>query len=246
MISKLIYFYSFELLFRLIYICISFFLCIGIASFNSYYLILFEVYPFIKLGLKKFIITNVMDLFNTLWLLIISKSLIFVLPYWLSHLYRFNSSGWYFYQLEFFKQSLLFSLLFSLTCLVMFNLSFLPVILSLLTAWNYEENNSFNILVEFRILSYIRWVLIFQYLVSYVILIFFLLIWQFQLFMKPSSFYFWIKSYRKFFLFGFICILFVLIPPDGLMQGLIMGLSFLILEIVFLFVCYKLCAKKVI
>nr|YP_011003654.1 Sec-independent protein translocase component TatC [Gracilaria eucheumatoides]WPS66056.1 Sec-independent protein translocase component TatC [Gracilaria eucheumatoides] len=246
MVHRLIYFYSLELIFRFIYICISFLLCISVASFNSYYLLFFEVYPFIKLGLKKFIITNVMDLFNTLWLLTISKSLIFVLPYWIFHLYKFSSSSWYSYQLKFFKQSLFFSFFFSLTSLIIFNLSFLPPILSLLTTWSYKSNNLFYIFAEFRIISYIKWVLLFQYFIGYISLVFFLLILQLQLFIKLDSFYFLAKYYRKFFVFGIICILFILIPPDGLMQGLVIGASFLILEIVFLFVCYKLCNKKFI
>lgn len=64
MFQKLAFIYSLELLFRLFYVSLSFLFCIAIASLNIYYLIFFETYPFVKFETKKFILTNVMDLFD--------------------------------------------------------------------------------------------------------------------------------------------------------------------------------------
>nr|YP_009511862.1 Sec-independent protein translocase component TatC [Hydropuntia rangiferina]AXI97739.1 Sec-independent protein translocase component TatC [Hydropuntia rangiferina]UAD89765.1 Sec-independent protein translocase component TatC [Hydropuntia rangiferina] len=244
MYSRLIYFYSLELLFRLIYIFVSFIFCLSVASLNSHYLLFFEFYPFVQLGQRKFIATNVMDLFNTLWLLIIFKSLFFVFPYWLFHLYKFNSSSWYFYQLKFFKQFFLLFICFFFVSFLIFYFIFLPCILFLFTKLDVGHINLFEIFMEFRILSYVKWVLTFQYFISTFNLILFLVIFHFYFFVKLNSIYFVIKYYRKFFIFIILFILFLLMPSDGFMQGFLVGFIFLIFEAVFLFVCYKLCYKN--
>nr|YP_009490383.1 SecY [Gracilaria edulis]AWH62512.1 SecY [Gracilaria edulis] len=244
MYSRLIYFYSLELLFRLTYIFISFVFCLSIASLNSHSLLFFEFYPFIRLGQKKFIVINVMDLFNTLWLLIIFKSLFFIFPYWLFHLYKFNSSSWYKYQLKFFKRLLLWFTSLYFIYFFLFYFFILPCVLFLLTKLNVGHNSLFEVFMEFRILSYVKWVLTFQYFISSLNLIFFIVILNFYFFFKLNSIYFIIKYCRKFFICVILFILFLLIPPDGFIQGCLVGFIFLIFEAVFLFVCYKWCYKN--
>nr|YP_009511837.1 Sec-independent protein translocase component TatC [Gracilaria gracilis]AXI97714.1 Sec-independent protein translocase component TatC [Gracilaria gracilis] len=241
---KLIYFYSIELVFRLLYIFISFFLCAFVASLNLYYLILFEVYPFVMYELKKFIVTNVMDLFNVLWLLIISKSLLFVFPYWIFQLYKFSSSSWYLYQLRFFKKSFYFSFFVSLICLSLAHFGLLPFTLYILTRWEINNINLFSIFVEFRIINYVKWVLTFRYFISSFFFFTFLFIFHLWFLMAMNRIYFLIKYYRKSLLFGILCIIFLLIPPDNFLQIFFIGLTFFIFEFVFLFVCYKLCKTE--
>nr|YP_010199707.1 Sec-independent protein translocase component TatC [Gracilaria flabelliformis]UAD89665.1 Sec-independent protein translocase component TatC [Gracilaria flabelliformis] len=246
MYSKLIYFYSLELIFRLIYVFISFLLCIFIASINIYYLILFEVYPFVIYELKKFIVTNVMDLFDVLWLLVISKSFFFVFPYWIFQLSKFSSSSWYLYQIKFFDRSFYFSFLIILVYLFFVHFGLLPLVLFVLTKWEINNTNLFNIFVEFRVISYIKWVLTFRYFLGSLSFLILLLIWHLWFLIKIDRIYFLIKYYRKPFMFGILCMLFLLIPPDNFLQIFCVGFVFLIFELVFLFVCYKLCNIKVL
>nr|YP_009511812.1 Sec-independent protein translocase component TatC [Gracilaria ferox]AXI97689.1 Sec-independent protein translocase component TatC [Gracilaria ferox]UAD89640.1 Sec-independent protein translocase component TatC [Gracilaria ferox] len=246
MYSKLIYFYSLELFFRLIYVFISFLLCVFIASMNIYYLVFFEVYPFIVYELKKFIVTNVMDLFDVLWLLVISKSFFFVFPYWIFQLFKFNSPSWYLYQIRFFYKSFYFSFWMVLIYLFFVHFSLLPFILSMLTKWEIDNTNLFDIFVEFRIISYIRWVLAFRYFIGTFSFFILLLILHLWFLIKTKRIYFLIKYYRKLFIFGILCMLFLLIPPDNFLQIFCIGSIFLTFELVFLFICYKLCNIKVL
>nr|YP_010199857.1 Sec-independent protein translocase component TatC [Crassiphycus usneoides]UAD89865.1 Sec-independent protein translocase component TatC [Crassiphycus usneoides] len=246
MYHKLIYFYSLELFFRLLYIFISFFLCVILASLNTYYLILFEVYPFILYELKKFIVTNIMDLFDVIWFMIISKSFFFVFPYWTFQLYKFSSSSWYKYQLKFFKKSYYFSFLLTFFSLGFLHFSLLPLILYFLTKWEIKKGDLFSVFVEFRIISYIKWVLTFRYFVGSLIFVIFLLTLHLWFLIKINRIYFLIKYYRKSFIFGILCILFLVTPPDSFLQVFFLILIFLIFETVFLFVCYKLCNIKIL
>nr|YP_009511787.1 Sec-independent protein translocase component TatC [Gracilaria caudata]AXI97664.1 Sec-independent protein translocase component TatC [Gracilaria caudata] len=244
MYHKLIYFYSVEFFFRLFYIFVSFFLCIIVASLNTYYLILFEVYPFVTYELKKFIVTNIMDLFDMIWYLVISQSFFFVFPYWIFQLYKFSSSSWYLYQLKFFKKSFYFSFSLTFLSLSLIHFGLLPFILYFLTKWEVKNDDLFSIFVEFRVISYINWVLTFRYFLGSLIFLIFLVILHLWFLMKINYIYFLIKHYRKSFIFGILCILFLVTPPDGFLQGFFLILIFLIFETVFLFVCYKLCSIR--
>nr|YP_009490458.1 SecY [Gracilaria textorii]AWH62611.1 SecY [Gracilaria textorii] len=246
MYSKLIYFYSLELIFRLIYVFISFLLCLFVASINIYYLILFEVYPFVIYELKKFIVTNVMDLFDVLWLLVISKSFFFVFPYWIFQLFKFNSSSWYLYQIRFFRRSFYFSFLIILIYLFFVHFGLLPFVLSALTKWEINNTNLFDIFVEFRVISYIKWVLTFRYFLGTLNFFALLLALHLWFLVKLNRIYFFIKYYRKPFIFGILFMLFLLIPSDNFLQIFCVGFVFLTFELVFLFVCYKLCNIKVL
>nr|YP_009365205.1 SecY [Gracilaria changii]ARJ60487.1 SecY [Gracilaria changii]ART65156.1 secY [Gracilaria changii] len=241
MYHKLIYFYSLEFIFRLIYIFISFFLCILIASLNTYYLIFFEVYPFVIYKLKKFIVTNVTDLFDVIWFLIISKSFFFVFPYWIFQLYKFNSSSWYKYQLKFFKKSFYFSFFFGFVIISFVHFYLLPFILYFLTKWEMQNNDLFDIFIEFRIINYIKWVVTFRCIIGSLSFIFFLLGLHFWFLVKKHQVYFLVKYYRKSFIFITLCIFCLVIPPDSFFQ--VLFLTVIIFELVFLFVCFKLCKK---
>nr|YP_010199682.1 Sec-independent protein translocase component TatC [Gracilaria domingensis]UAD89590.1 Sec-independent protein translocase component TatC [Gracilaria domingensis] len=246
MFSKLIYFYSLELILRLIYVFISFLLCVFAASMNVYYLIFFEIYPFVLPELKKFIVTNVMDLFEVLWILVISKAFFFVFPYWIFQLSEFSSSSWYSYQIRFFKKSFHFSFLMILVYLFLIHFGLLPFVLSILTKWDINKTNLFDIFIELRVTSYVQWVLAFRYVLGSLGFFTLLLILHSWLLIKISKIYVLIKYYRKLFIFGILCILFLLIPSDNFLQIFCIVAVFLIFELIFLFVCYKLCNIKIL
>nr|YP_009511913.1 Sec-independent protein translocase component TatC [Gracilariopsis mclachlanii]AXI97840.1 Sec-independent protein translocase component TatC [Gracilariopsis mclachlanii] len=240
MYTRLIYFYSVELGFRLFYIFLSFCFCLLISSFNIYNILFFETYPFLKLASRKFIVTNVMDLFDVLCLLFFSKAILFSFPYAMFQLYKFSSSSWYVYQCFFFRRCMKFAFVTSLIVLIFIQLILLPLLLQFLTLWEIREDSLINIFVEFRLLSYVKWVLTFRYLISSLSFFIFLLLSQIWLLMDIKRVYFLIKCYRKMFIFITLFVLFLLIPPDGFLQIFLILLICIIFEAVFLFVCYKL------
>lgn len=131
--SRLIYFYSLEFGFRLFYVFLSFCFCLLINSFNIYNILFFETYPFLKFTSRKFIVTNVMDLFDVICLLFFSKAFFFIFPYVIFQLYKFNSSSWYTYQCIFFKKCIKFAFISSLLILIFIQISLLPFLLQFLT-----------------------------------------------------------------------------------------------------------------
>nr|UAD89890.1 Sec-independent protein translocase component TatC [Gracilariopsis chorda] len=238
--SRLIYFYSLEFGFRLFYVFLSFCFCLLINSFNIYNILFFETYPFLKFTSRKFIVTNVMDLFDVICLLLFSKAFFFIFPYVIFQLYKFNSSSWYTYQCIFFKKCIKFAFISSLLILIFIQISLLPFLLQFLTRWEIHTDSIINIFVEFRLLSYIKWVLTFRYFISSLSFFIFLLFFQLWLLISIEWVYFLIKYYRKVFIFITLFILFLLMPPDGFLQIFLTFLVCTIFEIVFLFVCYKL------
>nr|YP_009511887.1 Sec-independent protein translocase component TatC [Gracilariopsis longissima]AXI97814.1 Sec-independent protein translocase component TatC [Gracilariopsis longissima]UAD89915.1 Sec-independent protein translocase component TatC [Gracilariopsis longissima] len=240
MYPNLIYFYSLEFGFRLFYIFISFCLCLIVNSFNIYNIIFFETYPFLKLASKKFIVTNVMDLFDVICLMFFSKSFFFSFPYVMFQLYKFNSSSWYTYQCVFFKKSIKLAFLFSLAILIFIHIGLLPSILQFLTKWEISTDSIINIFVEFRLINYVKWVLTFRYFISSICFFSFLIFFQLWFLLSIELVYFLTKYYRKIFTFSVLFILFLVTPPDGFLQIFFTFFAFVIFEIVFLFVCYKL------
>nr|ATG87358.1 SecY [Gracilaria chouae] len=242
--SRLIYFYSLEFGFRLFYVFLSFCFCLLINSFNIYNILFFETYPFLKFTSRKFIVTNVMDLFDVICLLFFSKAFFFIFPYVIFQLYKFNSSSWYTYQCIFFKKCIKFAFISSLLILICKSIRTKSSILYILTKWEIKNNHLFTILVEFRIISYIQWVVVFRYSISSFTFLGILLLRHAWVLLKISQIYFLIKHYRKSLIFVILCILFLLTPPDGFLQFLLIMLIFSIFEIVFLLVCYKLHNKE--
>nr|YP_004062188.1 SecY [Gracilariophila oryzoides]ADR03204.1 SecY [Gracilariophila oryzoides]APC24937.1 Sec-independent protein translocase [Gracilariophila oryzoides] len=240
MYSHLIYFYYQELIFRLFYIFISFCLCLIVNSFNIYNILFFETYPSLKFSPQKFIVTDVMDLFDVIYILFFSKSFLFIFPYAMFQLYKFNSSNWYIYQWVFFKKSLKLAFLFSLAVLIFIHIGLLPSILQFLTKLETNMDPTINIFVEFRLINYVKWVLTFRYFISSLSFISFLIFFQIWFLLSTEWVYFFTKYYRKIFIFSALFILYLVTPPDGFSQIFFIIFTFVIFEIVFLFVCYKL------
>lgn len=62
--KSLVYFYSTELVYRFLYISLSFIFCIIITLLNIQILLLVETYPFLQFSNKKFIVTQTTDLID--------------------------------------------------------------------------------------------------------------------------------------------------------------------------------------
>nr|YP_009511938.1 Sec-independent protein translocase component TatC [Melanthalia intermedia]AXI97865.1 Sec-independent protein translocase component TatC [Melanthalia intermedia] len=219
---------------------VSFFSCLIVSNIFIDTLLFFETYPFLTFTTRKFIANNVMDLFDTVWLLTISQSFTFIFPYWIYQLYKFNCSSWYKYQLEFFKKSIFISLLSTLVILFITHLIFVPWILQFLAQWEIITSPLLKILIELRVLNYIRWVLAFRYISSSLWFLIFVVLIHLWFLLNTVFVYFLIRTYRKIFVFGILAFLFLLIPPDGLLQFFLVVSIFTLFEVIFFIVCYKI------
>nr|YP_010921940.1 Sec-independent protein translocase component TatC [Grateloupia turuturu]YP_010986438.1 SecY-independent protein translocase component TatC [Pachymeniopsis lanceolata]WIM51246.1 Sec-independent protein translocase component TatC [Grateloupia turuturu]WOL37406.1 SecY-independent protein translocase component TatC [Pachymeniopsis lanceolata] len=237
----MIYFYSIEITFRFIYIFISFILCGIISIYNVNWLFLVLTYPFLKLFNKKFIITQVTDLFNVTWILTNSISFLFILPLTFWQLLNFFKPSWYTYQIDILKVAFQYAFIVLGAAAVLCYATFLPSILNFLIYWEKIEQNSsiLTIDTEFRILNFICWVLNFQYSFAFLILLYLVVISLLWILMKFIKVYFLIKLYRKQLSFFSLVLLFFLLPPDIFLQFFLIFFINIFYEAVFFFVCYK-------
>ena len=240
-----IYFYTLELFYRFFYTFISFILCCVILYPNIQTLLLVETYPFLKLSEKKFIATHVTDLFECIWLLIISTSLLTTFPLFFFHLIQFSRTSWYDYQLYLAKQLLIFPIIIYLLFLFLCYLSLFPLILTFLEQWELKKVASIlSIKVEFRILSYLNWILITRYLSGFFTFLFFTFLIKSIFLFNSKSFYNSIRIFRNQFSFTTILIFFFFTPPDIHLQFLIILFTFIFYELIFFLSCYKICNSK--
>lgn len=239
--SSLIFCYSKELIFRFSYVFLSFFLCILVSVLNIESILFFETYPFLKFSYKKFIVTNTTDLFNIIWTLVVSKSLISVYPFIFYQIYLFSKSSWYNYQIYLFKKLILFSFCFYCVSLFICYIIILPHIIDFLIQWELKDKYAIlSIEVEFRILNYIYWILSFSYFFSLINYYFSIFIVKLLFLMSIWNLFNFIKVYRKQISFFSIFFLFLSSPSDYLLQFFIILLILLFYEVFFFFLCYKI------
>lgn len=237
-----IYFYIIEFFYRFFYIFVSFCCCCSILYLNIQILFLIETYPFLQFSEKKFIATHVTDLFDCIWLLLISTSFLSIFPLFIFHLIQFFKTSWYKSQFYLAKWLLIFPTVIYWVFLFLCYLNIFPLVLSFLEQWEIKKLSSIlSIEVEFRILSYLTWILSIRYFMSFFNFILFVSLINFILLFDSKDLYRNIKRYRKQFSFSTILTLFFFIPPDIYLQFFVIFITFIFYEIIFFFLCYKIC-----
>nr|YP_010395123.1 Sec-independent protein translocase component TatC [Grateloupia elliptica]UQJ72564.1 Sec-independent protein translocase component TatC [Grateloupia elliptica]UYI31696.1 Sec-independent protein translocase component TatC [Grateloupia elliptica] len=237
----MIYFYSIEIMFLFIYTFISFALCGIISIYNTNWLLLVLTYPFLKLFIKKFIITQVTDLLDVAWILANSISFSCILPLTFYQLLNFFKPSWYTYQISILKRAFYYSFtVLSIVAISCYTI-FLPTTLNFLTYWEKIERNRSILVIdtEFRILNFICWVLNFQYSLAFLIFLYVTIASLLWILMKLTEVYFLVKLYRKQLSFFSLVLLFFLSPPDVFLQFFLAFFVTIFYEVVFFFVCYK-------
>nr|AHX02538.1 SecY [Schizymenia dubyi] len=236
----MLFYYFSEFNYRLIYIFLSWILCVLILIIKIYILLLLETYPFFKIFLKKFLITHTTDLVHIMYTLILSTSLLFILPFIMYHLMQFCKSSWYRYQLKALKKIYNWSTLLFINVMYVCYLFFVPLILKFLIEWNaLEKINSFlDITVELRLLNYIYWILQIRYYIGNFsfFLALFMLIFLFS--MNIQKLYEFFNKYRKQIIFLNI-MGFYIKSSWFFLQFFLIFFLLIFYELVFLFICYK-------
>ena len=236
------YIYCFEFFVRLFYILLSFFFCLLVIFYHNTVILLFETYPAIKFSYNKFLVTQIIDLFETLWLTCFYFSYLVIFPLVSFHSYCFFSNGWYFYQKKlFFGMNFLFWIIF-LSCFLLSHYHIAPYFLVFLFQWEKKDISLFSIMVENRIYTYVNWILVFNWFFSFVFSFLITNIIFSFCFLKSNIFYNSLKAYKKIIVFLLVTIIFFLIPPyyEFLFQIFIILLVFLLYELLFFFSCIKI------
>ena len=243
--TRLIQFYVIEVYFRFFYFFISFFLCIIISFYYIELLLLIETYPFLEFSRKKFIVTHTTDLINMVWSLIISTSFFMVFPTFFYQLIQFSKASWYLYQLKFCNKLFIIPLIIYYFSIIICYFKLFPLLLEFLIQWQLLYSKTFlNIVIELRILDYISWILSLRYCFCFLIYIFVLLLINLLVFVFIKNVYWILKFHRHKFCFLNIFSLFILAPPDILLQFFIILFCFIFYEIIFFIICYKIYNNK--
>jgi len=238
--SSLAFFYYKELSYRFFYISLSFLGCLIVSFINIESILFFETYPFLKFSDKKFIVTSTTELFQVVWTLVTSISLISIAPFFYYQLNLFTKSSWYAYQSFLFSKIGLFAFIgYFLTFILCYNVIF-PLVIDFLIQWKMQSKYSIlSIDIELRILYYIHWVLTLRFFICLLIYYFVIIFIKVVFLQSFNKLYVIMKSYRKQMIFFTILIFFFLLPPDYFLQFFIIIFIIFFYESIFFFLCYK-------
>ena len=236
---KLYNVYVFDFLFKFIYCLISFFFTLIICFTNINNFFLFEIVPFLKIFYhKRFIITQITHLFNVAWILSFFYSLIWIFPLISFNCLCFFKSSWFKYQKNFYKFFILFILICYINFLIFCHFNIIPMILNFFLNWELvDKSHLLRLETEISFYYYILWLLLFKnnlsliiiYICTFCIIIF---IWR-KIFFSYSFF----KTYKNLLGFTIIIFIYLLIPPDFMLQFLSILFVYFIIELLFFFFC---------
>nr|YP_009541960.1 preprotein translocase subunit SecY [Synarthrophyton chejuense]AYR06630.1 preprotein translocase subunit SecY [Synarthrophyton chejuense] len=233
-------FYFIELIIRFIYVFISYSLCFFMLFIHIDVIFLFEVYPFISLLTRRFIVTQITDFVDVIWYLLSFFSFLFTYPLTLYHFNSFLFNSWKKYQIIFFTK-LSNNFFFFFFFFYLLNHVFLLFnILIFFLQWEYSNDISLlRIESEITILSYITWVLLFKTSFSMFISWFFFKTLLIYFFIDLFNLYNFIKLYKSMLIFIFIFFIFILTPPDFFLQLFSSFFIFIFFDFWFFFLCIK-------
>nr|WDA66118.1 preprotein translocase subunit SecY [Phymatolithon calcareum] len=233
--------YVIDLLIRSLYVLLSYALCLIIFFYKIDILFLIEVYPLLSLSSKRFIVTNLTDFIDVIFLLSIFMSTFSIFPLFFFHVTLFFCSSWYSYQLKFYKRLTLIFYKIFVTWYFILHYFFFPVIFNFFTYWEIKEDSSLlRIETETTLISYVIWTLNFKAVFcSFLILLVFITI-NFLYFIKIKQVYKFIKLNKSIFIFLLTFLSFLVTPPDFFTQLFLVIGNFFICDILFFYICIKL------
>ena len=238
--------YTLDFFIRLVYVLISYLLC-WIIFFNYIeILFLFEVYPLLSVfSTKRFILTHITQLFNTIWFFSLTLSVIFIYPLFVYQSKCFLISGWYYYQIKLYSNLLnrvpfLFVLIYAII-----HFYLIPNLLSFFLYWEVSDEYSLlRIEAEISLYLYILWLSTFKFILTFILVTFIKISIVFIYVNNVNYIYLYLLKFKKIFIFIIICLLFVLTPPEFLTQILITFYIYLSVESLFFHSCIKYLIKN--
>jgi len=238
--------YTLDFFIHLVYVLIGYLLC-WIIFFNYIeILFLFEVYPLLSVfSTKRFILTHITQLFNTIWFFSLTLSFIFIYPLFVYQLKHFLISGWYYYQIKLYnnlsnKIPFLFVLIYAII-----HFYIIPNLLSFFLYWEVSDEYSLlRIEAEISLYLYILWLSTFKFILTFILITVIKISTFFIYVNNVNCMYFYLLKFKKIFIFTAICLLFVFIPPEFLTQILITLYIYLFVEFFFFYSCIKYLIKN--
>ena len=238
-----IYFLDFS--YRLAYILVSYVICLILIFNNIKVLFLFETYPLLDfLSNQRLILTQITQVFTTVWFLSVSFSTIFVFPLIIYHIKSFMVSSWYSYQLNLYLD-LVSSLVSSFILFwIITYLFIIPTMIKFFLYWEITDSYSLlRIEAEIALFYYVIWSTIFKCTISLILTIIYLSAKFFFNFLPLTLLYKIVKSFKKVGLFSFVCLIFIFIPPDFILQFIVIIISYFLSESLFLLICIRIYIK---
>lgn len=233
-------FYFSEWNIRILYISFSLILCITVLIFYADTIFLFEIYPFIVLTHKRFIITQLTDFLDVVWNLTFFFSFLFSLPVIFYHIKTFFNNSWYSYQIFLFKSFVVSTILLFFLSYVLIHNFLLPTLFLFFLQWEIvTETSLIRIESEVSILLYIKWVLFFKTIFSSFILWLHFILKLLFYFIDLIWLYRFIKTNKNIFFFISLFLTYLITPPGVFMQFFVFLCNFLFYEFSFLFLCFQ-------
>lgn len=239
---KLYYIYILDFFFKLVYCLISFIFTFIIYFININNLFLFEILPFLKIFYyKRFIITQIDQLFNVVWILSFFYSSIFIFPLVISKYSLYFKSSWFISQKKLYEFWVCFSFISYIIFFLFCHLNIIPFILNFFLSWELiDKSYLLRIETEISFYYYLLWLISLKNSLSLIVLFmcnFLLVIFVLKKILILHHFFRYYKN-----LVGFVIITFIyfLIPPDFLIQFLLFLFIYFTIELFFLFFCILL------
>lgn len=240
-----IYFRDFS--YRFIYISVSYFFCWLLFFSNINTIFLFEIIPLISIiKTNRLIITQITQIFNTVWFTSLFFSFLFVFPLITYHFKSFFNSSWYIYQERLYLNLISFYVFLFYFVFYLVHFLVLPILIKFFLYWELSSNTSvFKIESEISLFYYIYWSVIIKYKIGLLSVFLCINIYLLTFFLDKINLYKLIQKFKQLICFIFICIIFILIPPDLITQFFVTLICYIGFEILFFMICVTIFIKKI-
>nr|WCH57627.1 Sec-independent protein translocase component TatC [Hypnea wynnei] len=238
-LHNILIFYTSELLYRIFYWVVCFLLCNYLIFKNISLVIFIESFFFFKLGFDQFILMNVTDLLDLMWYICLKNSLFFSSIYFYYSVVYFFKPCSYFYQ--YFYQIKLYSnfIKIGIFSLCVFYLSVLPLVLKFLTQWDLQYfKNLLHVKYELSLLYYVTWLFYIKFFFIFMCKFFSWLFVQIYFLVELKLLYTILSKFKKQIFYGILCFLYLLSPPEVVMQILLLIINMILVEAFYFYICF--------
>nr|NP_049317.1 SecY-independent transporter protein [Porphyra purpurea]AAD03120.1 SecY-independent transporter protein [Porphyra purpurea] len=226
-----------ELKFRIGYVLLSYTLSLLVILKYNESIFLLETYAFICLNSKKFIATHITEVFFTSIYIASSLSWIINFPYAYYNCRFFLATSWYKSQVWIFSRLILPSFLVYFLSLLTCYFVALPSIFIFLDSWKITLNYALKIQLEARIETYTHWTLQTAFFMSSVLCILFSKLLHSYLLDNMITLHIYTRRFKKYLLVLFCLLTSFTMPPEGLLQIILIIILTLLVEVLFFITC---------
>ena len=234
--------YTLDITIRIIYLLISFIFCTFIFFQFIEVILLFEVSPVIFYTMsKRFIVTQITQLFTTVWFFCTTLSFIFIFPLTVYHIKCFFVSSWYYYQVQLYVK---ISIQFLAVFFLIYTLSHLYLVSYLIDFFLYwevdDEYSLLRIEAEISLFLYVLWLFLIKFSISLIFTLVTIISFLCYSLIYIKYLYLFMLLKKKIFIFIITFLVILLIPPDFLIQLIVTAFIFCLIEFFLFAICFKL------